>query len=225
MGVLLQDDFNRVNGAVGSPVVGGPYTTVGGSWIIASNELTLSANVTGALLLAPGAFNVDISMKAVSAPASSRGSFVVFRYVDANNFWAFGRAGSGTVSLVRNVAGSFSAFSDNISSAANDVLRVRAYDEMIFCYVNGVYVAQTQDPFAALTSATQAGIRNGGSSSPITVDDLLIQTQDAPLVSSWGASPQGFDGVVDVDLAADLILTPSLYKGRDTALQDESEIP
>jgi hypothetical protein len=225
MTVLLQDDFNRADGAVGSPVVGGPYTSVnGGSWIIAANELTLTTNVTNALLLGPAAFNVDISLKAVSGQSSTRGTFIVFRYVDANNYWVFGRAGSGTVALYRNVAGTFTAFTENISVGAGDTIRVRAYDDLIFCYINGAYVGRTHDPFASLTSATQAGIRNGGSSSVITVDDLLIQTQDAPLAPTWGAAPEAFDGV-DVDLSSDLLLTPSLYKGRDSALQDESETP
>ena len=64
-------------------------------------------------------------------------------------------------------------------------------------------------------------MRNGGSSSG-RWDDLLAQDQSAPINNV--TSPAS-DTSVALELGSSLITTPSLYKGRDTAFADESEIP
>ena len=46
MTTYLQDSFNRANGALGTPDVGGPYTIVSGAPTISGNRLASLAVIT-----------------------------------------------------------------------------------------------------------------------------------------------------------------------------------
>lgn len=223
MAVLLSDDFNRANSTttLGSPVVGGPYTVQSGTWGINSNEAYLTAGISGAQVTFPAAINVDISAKMVLVTNANVSHGLMFRWVDANNFWVLARGSSGNMAISRCVAGALTQVSPDFSQVAGDVVGVKAFGDQIAWYRNGVQLGVLTDQWFA-TAGTVAGLRSGGITTP-RFDDLLVQDQSAA-INTWGASPEG-SSPAPVEFGSTQTLTPSLYKGRDTASADESEIP
>jgi len=101
----LADTFTRADGAIGSAETGGAYTTTG-TWTISSNQ-AMSTDTSGvgtrATLssgIADGLLEVTIS----GAAATSYGG-LVFRWVDANNYWLAYYNGSTNFHIDKFVAG------------------------------------------------------------------------------------------------------------------------
>lgn len=98
---VFLDNFNRANGPVGNPVVGTAMTVTNGSFVIASNQLSSnSAGNNKALGTAP---SPDYAIQAT--PISGAGeSWLIFRAVDANNYWRWGYgSGVGGSNLLQSV--------------------------------------------------------------------------------------------------------------------------
>lgn len=221
MAVLLQDDFNRANSttSLGSPVTGGPYTVQSGVWGISNNEAYLSTAPSNAHVTFPAAINIDLSARIPVTPSSSLQPGLTFRYADVNNHWLLLVRNTLTLSLWHCAAGTYTELA-TAPFAVNDVVGVKAYGDQIGWFSNGRQLGQMTDAWFA-SAGTGAGLRSGGVTSG-RWDDLLAQDQLAPW-SSWGASPEGATDLELIDAASALI--PSLYKGRNTAFADESEIP
>lgn len=225
MATLLQDNFDRANSTTspGSPQVGGPYTASTGTWGINSNQLYLATLAVG-VLLAPGASDVDFYATLPLAQSGSTGPSggLVVRAADSSNYLFVARNATGTVAVQRLVAGAATALSPDFPSAINDVLRLVCIGRAVYFCINHICVWEMDDSRYD-AAATQLGFRNSGSGSTFRWDNALaVDAIDPP--NTWGASPSiGVPTPVEID--ANLSLTPSLYKGRDTALADESEIP
>lgn len=227
MAVLLQDDFDRANSTTspGSPLVGGPYTASSGTWGINNNQLYLSSTTSPShYLLAPGAADVDFTYTQVLAQGGSTGPHTggVIRALDNGNSIYVARSSTGSFQIWQSVGGTGTAISPEIPSVANDIHRFIAYKEEVFFYVNGILRAYFIDHRYDPVNRTKIGFRNGQTNTGRWDNVLAVDVTAAP--NSWGASPEGFDDV-ELDLDAEFALTPSLYKGRDTAIADESEIP
>ena len=220
---LLKDNFTRADSAtvIGIPIVGGPYTVRSGTWGINANNLYLPTGLSGAHVTFPAAINLDISYRPVVSFSSSVQPTILFRWIDANNHWAFARTGGGQGALFRMLAGSYTQISAETPVVVGDLVQVKAYDDQIALFVNSTLKSFTFDPqFGVATSV--AGVRSNGSGSSPRWDDLLVQEQTVPIFPEW--TDEGFDGL-DLTSDATLDLTPSLYKGRNSALADESETP
>jgi hypothetical protein len=227
MATLLQDDFDRANNTTspGSPLVGGPYTVSSGTWGINSNQLYLSNTTTPAhYMLAPGAADVDFTYTQVLAQAGSSGPHTggVIRAADASNSIYVARSTTGSFQIFQSIAGTGTALTPEIASVAGDVHRFIAYKEEVWFYVNGILRAYLIDYRYDPVNRTKIGFRNGQTTTGRWDNVLAVDVTAAP--NTWGASPEAFDDI-DLDIDAEFSLTPSLYKGRDTAIADESEIP
>lgn len=226
MAVLLQDNFNRADStnALGAPQVGGPYTVVSGTWGINANRAYTSVGSSSAKVTFPAARDVEVSFAIGANVSTSIQPGVMFRYIDANNFWALhSRVGSGTVGLYYVRGGSNNLMlSAAGAQGAGAVLRAVAKGPDIAMYADNVLIGRTQDP-AWEANATLAGMMSWGTGLTY-IDDLLVSDFTGEVNDDWGTSPEAFDGV-DLGFIADAAYSTSLYKGRDTAAADESEIP
>lgn len=224
MATLLQDDFNRANDAasLGSPVVGGPYTVRSGTWGINNNEAYLGTPVTSAQVTFSAAIDVHLSMKIAAAITSTIIPSLMLRWVDVNNYWTLLRVNNSTYAPWRVNAGTGTQLGPEFPVALGDVISVRAFGDQIGWYGNGKpYGVLTDHWFSTATNV--CGLRSGGSG-VARFDDLLAEDQTT-LPGSWGgaAAMELSDTTDTVD--STFTLTPALYKGRNTAAADESEIP
>lgn len=223
--ILLQDNFDRANSttSLGSPQVGGPYTVRSGTWGILDNKAYQPSGASGATVTFPAAVDVDLQFALGVGPAFSTQPSAVFRYADLNNHWVLhSRSSSNRGALYICSGGSYTKMTPDFDYSSNpgDILRVVAFGPKIRTYVNGVdRHIEVIDPLYG-NGASMAGLRSMSSGAG-QWDNLLVQ--EAVPWPDWGAAPEAFDGV-EVDFEAAVLLTPSLYKGRDTATADESEI-
>lgn len=117
------DDFNRANGALGTPSDGGSaWVDAGGTGSISSNEF-LGINL---FTWTPAYLETSTTQGKISATVKALGnSGIGFRYVDSNNFWLVQIQSTG-LGLYKRVAGTFtlygSAYTGTIS--VNDVIEV-----------------------------------------------------------------------------------------------------
>lgn len=224
MTTLLTDTATRANSttAIGAPDVGGPYTVRVGTWGINSNQIYTASSTTNAHVTFPAAFNIDIS---VDLAVVSNGG-VIFRWVDINNYWCFRGNGANQIQLIHRAAGVNTVIWSYVSPSGNfpngTRIGIIAYGRLISAYINGVVKAEIQDDWGS-TGASTAGLILDASSTA-RLDNVSAETADAEndKSNSWGSSPVNL--VYDI-AASDLTFNPSLYKGRDTAVADESEIP
>ncbi len=226
MAILHSDTFTRANSTtvLGTPDVGGPYTFFGGGvWGINNNEAYLSTAAAGAQAAFPAAFNIDISIRLAVTPTSTVVPGLMIRWVDASNHWLLQtRSSPFGLMLYRCVAGVYTNVADTTipAMAINDVIGLKAYGDQIAWLHNGRTYGVITDQWAA-NGASIATMRNGGSG-VARFDNLLAQDQTSP-IGQW-PNAEGSDLTPDLTLAAAPSAIPSLYKGRDTALADESEI-
>jgi hypothetical protein len=91
----------------------------------------------------------------VSVPTTSSDYWVIARASNAGNYWRFGRAGNGTYELqqVRDWALAAAPIDvlGSVTPAAGDELMC-TFVTGITCYVNGVAIASSADPFNATAS-------------------------------------------------------------------------
>jgi len=212
MAIYLQDDFNRTNSTTspGTPVVGGPYTVLVGTWGINTNQLYTSASTASSVITAPAAADIDITATNTVLGASSQG--MLFRVQDATNFWYWGIS-SGTVILQKRTAGVALNYASVTGGAAGDTFRAVAKGNDIWTFYNGTLFLKVTDP--AFNTQTKVGFWIN-SSTAARWDNVLAQ--DPP------TDPTGVDGATatvptDDDYAATLS-SAILYKGRDTAALD-----
>jgi hypothetical protein len=134
--VVVTDDFNRPNGALGAnwTKLTPPFGTVG-NWTIISNKAVNSTGggaqgldqYTGSgFSVGTGAYDVQANLWTPAANNSFVG--VAFNIIDANNFYAVGvqRGGSGFYQFLQMQGGIFSQVSSGTSSfvGAGDLMKV-----------------------------------------------------------------------------------------------------
>lgn len=215
MAIYLQDDFNRANSATvpGPPVVGGPYTASVGTWGVNGNALYTSVATSGSVLTAPAAADIDVSATNTVLGATSQG--LLFRVLDATNFWYWGIS-SGTVILQRRVAGVAVNLFSAVGGAAGDTFRAIAKGDDIWVYYNGKHVIHINDP--QFNTQNKVGFWVN-STTAARWDNVLAQ--DPPTDPTFGVDGSTA-GLASISLL-ETDLDPRdgfLYKGRDTAALD-----
>lgn len=152
------DNFNRADGAIGTPSDGGSAWSVqNGAWNVLSNTAYETLTTTFAIaVLESSVSNVEVE---VTLSAVGPGPALVARFADTSNYiLASYDQPTTAVYLWKNVAGSFTQFgSSTITLSANDVLKLRVdSSNLITLYVNGVSKVSVTD--SAGSTNTKHGI-------------------------------------------------------------------
>ncbi len=174
--VLWFDNFNRADGALGTPVVGSALTVGAGTMTIASGRATTGSAGNNRALVSVGRANytVDVKFSAASATAI----WLIVRAVDGSNFWRIGVGGGLPATLYREriAAGSSAALVaitgpvNASTAAAEDVVRVACRGRRMRVYVNGVMWAEWEDT-VLFSTGVQIGLQ--GTNAGVAFDDLL----------------------------------------------------
>lgn len=210
------DDFARADSTTspGTPVQGGPYTVVAGTWGISSGALYASASTAEAMMTFPGLVDLDFTFT-VSAFGTNGG--VMFRWIDANNTWLVNFSTT-QISLWRRTGGTWVQQGNTWAKApvAGDVIRLLAVGRTILVYRNGVQILTAEDHYFNLATAT-VGFRLS-SETNTRLDEAVLRPGVLP------TNPPG-----DLALPDYLLTDPGydqghLYKGRDTKLADQGAV-
>lgn len=219
MAVLIDDDFTRANStsSPGSPLVGGPYTASVGTWGINGNQLYTPVSTAQATLDFPAAFNLDVAVDVANIGGTATGVGLMFRKVDASNFWAFWKTGSSVISLVRSTAGTQYTLWPTFTIVNGDRIQVRAVGDAIFCYINGKLRIAERDWFtSASATATVASLR---STSNTTARYDNLHAEDLTSIPG-DASP----AAILTDTFGSALPGVHVYKGRDRRTYDEGSV-
>lgn len=173
---LWFDNFNRADGAIGSPIVGTALTVDTGTLTLTSGKLTTGSagNNRGTVSVGTPDFVADFRLSAASGAAI----WCIVRAVDTSNFWRIG-VGAGlpaTLYRERISAGSSASLvaitGPVISSTVSvgDVIRIACRGRRIRVYVNGVLWAEWADTWLNATG-TRIGVQ--GTNAGIQWDDVL----------------------------------------------------
>lgn len=212
MAVLLSDDFNRANtavGAVGNPQIGpAPTYPVAGAWI-SSNQLA-SSTAGGSIVWDLGTPNVELS--AQIATLSFYWTQLILSSGGAEGMvqWTM-EAGQGYTLYVNGMV-AWTRPPPAINPAS---LKVSYRDKAVRMYADDVLLGRVILDYAL--TGTKHGIRMGNT--PVRMDNVLAV--DAPVVDEYplisGSVPTaGFSSTA----ATPTFLDASIYKGRDTKTLD-----
>jgi hypothetical protein len=171
--VLVLDEFARANqNTLGTADSGQPWTRHYGVIGVDVEQAALGGhfNLTS---VDSGAAASDVSVTVVESTAEF---WLVLRFSDAENYWRFGRWGSGSYTLQRVRANTVEApttveIVTTHAPAAGDVIRCEVRYRGIDCWVNDLLVARTTDAFnRAATAVGLSSSQNAGG----RFDDLLV---------------------------------------------------
>jgi len=174
--VLFFDNFNRADGAVGSPVVGTNFTVDVGTFTLSGGKLASGSAGNNRALSSVGVsdFSAEIKLWAASGAI-----WLIVRAVDASNYWRIGLGSGLPGTLYRERIASAASASlvaitgPVISStvAAGDVVRVSCRGQRMRVYVNGRLWAEWADTWLYAT-----GVRVGvqGTNAGVQWDDILV---------------------------------------------------
>ena len=198
MAILSSDSFNRANNttAVGSTDIayGGSlgslaWTTLTGTCGISSNQAYPSATASPVMSAVVDLGTADVDLL-VTATSSSGIAGVVFRAVDASNFWYFGSSNGSNISqLWHIVSGSTTQVGANVAGGVDgDLIRVIAVGSTIQCFRNGHLVMQVTD--STFSTATKHGFCfsniSGRADNWIAANGVLVTVNTPTVVNSWG---------------------------------------
>jgi hypothetical protein len=184
------DDFNRADSGatIDSPSDGLGNYTVAQTWGIQSNRgyCANGGSLGAAVLEASADVEVQVTI-AVNGGAGGGGHGVVFRYVDANNYWFVrARVDASVLNMQKFVGGSGTDVGTDFSytPANGDVIKVVAEGTSISVYLNGTLRIGPVTESTHLT-ATKHGLFAHGDSTA-RFDDLSITevgAEEAQLLS------------------------------------------
>lgn len=153
------------------------WTTNNGTWTVASGQAKLStlSLAPARAYLALGTGDVDLSLTVATRDAGTLGSAILFRYLDASNYWMWEctayNSNMGCV-LTRKKAGTNVNIGSFHASADGDVMRVVAYGPWIAALRNGVIQELVFDGF----NMTQANHGMSTNSTSSRFDDFSART-------------------------------------------------
>lgn len=154
------DDFNRANGAIGTPSdAGAAWQVLSGTWTIASNEAT-SASFSARAVLNSGSANVLVKV----TQKGTGGIGVVFRAVDANNYM-YAQVGTTQIRIRSVVAGVDTVLKQiGFVPAINDVFEtIVTSANLITVRVNGIQrISHTSSQFSTATLHGLWATNSGG---------------------------------------------------------------
>jgi hypothetical protein len=174
--ILWFDNFNRADGAIGTPAVGSALTVDIGSFTVASNRAVTGSVGNNRAMVSVGRTNYIV--ETTYSAASGAATWLIFRGVDASNFFRIGVGGGvpATLYFERIVGGSV-AGSVQVKGpfypytlSAGDRISVRCRGARFRVFVNDVFWAEFQDPNF---SATGVKIGLQGTNAGIAFDRLV----------------------------------------------------
>lgn len=182
MSVVRSDNFNRADGAIGTPSDGGSdwqSLTAIANWVVASNvanETTGGSQVV--VVLESG--NVDVTLQ-VTMGGTVFDAGICWRATDENAYYLM----NGTASnIYRNIGGSFGLITTSgggVAVGAGDVVQAVISGNNFTINVNGSFRTAASDGF--YPSQTLHGLRQFISAAA-TWDDFSITIVDPPAASS-----------------------------------------
>lgn len=181
--LLTADSFNRANNAssLGSTNGAGnldpiAWTAANGTWGISSNEAVAPVLANALAVVETGHSNVDVRLK-IATTGGSNSYGLVFRYSDNSNYLRLVYTSTNAMSLIKRVAGVETTLYTQASFwSSGDVMQIKAINNVITIYKNGVAVARVIEPFNR--SATKCGMMSN--SQAYTMDDFAVWTVDVP---------------------------------------------
>lgn len=150
------DTFTRADSAtlIGNPSGGGSYAVSAGTWGISGNRAYAVAN--GRVFANSGASDHTVSVVFASLTPSVQ-QWLVFRAVDATNYWRVGY--SGTDLVLQCITGGVSSYALTLGRIANgDLLSAECVGPNLKIKLNGVLVADVYR--TAHFTATQFGLQS-----------------------------------------------------------------
>lgn len=212
--LVLLEDFNRADGAIGTPAIGSSWVNVVGTWGVVGNRGAITSGSSASKVTnASGAYNFDVTWR---APVQGGSTGLMFRYVDASNFWLAYSTGT-SFRIYRMHAGSgfdvLNAAYGMTTVVSTDVYRIIARGRGIHVLVNGVQKGYLEDPYSA--TATAVGLY--ADSTTARFDDLILSSD----TTYAGVTAEVF---VDEVVPADKNDGSFLYKGRDHHGDDVGDV-
>lgn len=172
----FSDDFNRADGPVGNG------WTTGGDAVITGNRLSLS---NGYIVRDYGQTTgrAEYTIPAGDTAAGER--WLVFRWVDANNYWLWGDTSGFGYQLWKVSAGNFTqVYNPSMSATAGARVAASWTPDAVTVYVNGTALQTFND--ATHATGTSVGLRTRNNTQ--TFDDfnayLKVDGTASPLVQS-----------------------------------------
>jgi hypothetical protein len=208
-GLVYQDDFNRPDGALGSPVLGGPYSYPYGTGGVSIAAGALRSTTTGSMqITVPAVANFDAEVEIRNVGAN--GAFM-FRYQTTSIFWMV-RWTPEAFSLIRKSGAGEAAYGTMAPLSAGAVVRVVGWGKILLVYLNGRLVFAAEDHQAP-----------AGTVGFYWLNDTTTRIERAQVKQA--IAPADFTGEVD-EAELGLLLAVGteealLFKGRDARLADE----
>lgn len=173
--IIVQDGFNRTDGALGNANTGQAWQTSAGTFTISGQRAT---NTTAAdadfTYLDAGISNALISSKLQGVSVSRAG--ILFRGIDANNFLLAFVHSDGNLKVYRRLAGSFTLLVQTPSPVANTALHVMSVVCMgssINVYINASLVISTT--ITDHVTGSKCGLFSSGAGSAVFWDDFKAE--------------------------------------------------
>lgn len=173
---LWWDNFNRADGAIGTPTIGTALTVDVGSFTIASNKIATgtAGNNRALTTIASSNYAVETIFSASTAAA-----WLWFRAVDTSNFYRLGvGAGLNNTLYLEKFVGGAMASQTVVSGpvfqsilAPGDKVRVVCRGRRFRIYVNDTFWQEVQDT-SYFTTGVKAGVQ--GTNAGVSFDYLLI---------------------------------------------------
>ena len=192
------DNFNRSDGAIGSPSDGGSAWVVeSGTWQIASLQARELGNGTGCRMTlesseADGTVACKVSSFTFGTSSATGG--IIARYSDANNWLLLWFGSTSQARLYKMVSGSLSQVGSDMSGtfASNDIFSMVLSGSSVTCKQNGSDMASAFT-VADLTSNTKHGLFTDLGASALFDDWSFTggggRGSSAPLLRGLTASP------------------------------------
>jgi len=172
---LLGDDFDRADGAIGTSTGGEAWTASAGTFLVASGKAMASAAANTRAFMDAGAADIYAD---VLVTHLEKGSWLIVRLSDANNYWRIGFNGI-TINAQKVVAGgvtiveSIQGFSPNRAGRADTArLSVRASGGDFEVMYDGSIVLRFTDAFNS--TATKCGIQTDSALNQF--DDFFVRS-------------------------------------------------
>ena len=158
------DDFNRANGAIGTPSDGGSaWESLQGVWSVVSNQAGNDGALgdEGVVLQASSAV---VTVTVTFATHTSSGGIIVRASDQSNYFLIHSSQATGTFVIFRKQSGTYTEIqSGGARAVSGDVVKVTVTSgNLISVYKNDVFQTSVTDAFNS--TATKHGIRSGGDS-------------------------------------------------------------
>lgn len=165
------DNFNRANGAVGTPSDGGSAWIVTGNLVVSSNKLAQGAGGDNRGVLEASDADVDVTVTITSSSFDGGGGVIIRRdAADATDYVLVSIGSASQIVIYTAPAFDFVAQNNALTLVSGDVIRVNTNGAAITVYQNGVLRISTTSSYNQ--TDTKHGLRI--SSSADTFDDFSI---------------------------------------------------